>query len=156
MLKIRPIENHEVNQITQIEFESFTDPYPKDLFQYLAKMSPELFLVAVDEDIEEKGILGYAVADIKRHVPYRIGHILSIAVCKQYRRRGIGNQLVSELIHLFKSKGCNSIVLEVRESNLKAKALYQKLGFFEVKRSRRYYEDGEDAIVMTLDLEDAL
>ena len=47
-------------------------------------------------------------------------------------------------------------LLEVRESNLKAKALYQKLGFFEVKRRRRYYEDGEDAIVMTLDLEDVL
>ncbi|MFX1491247.1 MAG: ribosomal protein S18-alanine N-acetyltransferase [Promethearchaeota archaeon] len=156
MLKIRPIQNHELNQITQIEFESFTDPYPKDLFQFLAKKSPELFLVAVEEGKEEKEILGYAVADIERHVPYLNGHILSIAVGKQYRRRGIGNQLLSELIRLFKSKECNSIVLEVRESNLKAKALYQNLGFIEVKRRSRYYEDGEDAIVMTLDLEDAL
>jgi ribosomal-protein-alanine N-acetyltransferase len=155
MLKIRPIENHDLDQITQIEFDSFTDPYPMDLFQYFAKKSPELFLIAVQENIEEKVILGYAVAEIQQDYSYRTGHILSIAVRKQYRRRGVGNQLLSELICLFKTKGCTSVVLEVRASNLKAKTLYQKLGFYDLKRRRRYYEDGEDAIIMTLNLEDA-
>lgn len=154
MIRIRPILKQDFEQLTQIEFESFTDPYPKELFQYLAGTQPDQFLVAIEKKEETETILGYAVADIDRNSQYKVGHILSIAIGKKYRRRGIGTRLLSKLINGLKSKGCNGVVLEVRVSNDVAHAFYQKMGFREVKRSRRFYDNGEDALIMALNLEE--
>lgn len=154
MIRIRPILKQDFEQLTQIEFESFTNPYPKELFQYLAGTQPDQFLVAIEKKEETETILGYAVADIDRNSQYKVGHILSIAIGKKYRRRGIGTRLLSKLINVLKSKGCNGVVLEVRVSNDVAHAFYQKMGFREVKRSRRFYDNGEDALIMALNLEE--
>ncbi len=154
MIRIRPFENQDLDQIVDIEFESFSDPYPKELFRYLANISSDPFLVAVDIHKGEEVICGYAIAEIQQYIQYRVGHLLSIAISKQYRRKGIGTQLLSKLIGVLKSKGCNGVVLEVRTSNRLAITLYQKMGFYEVQRRRRYYDDGEDALVMALDLEE--
>ncbi len=154
MIRIRPIQKQDFEQLTQIEFESFTDPYPKELFQFLAGTQPDQFLVAVETKYETESILGYAVADIDKKKQSKIGHILSIAIGKKYRRRGFGSRLLSKLINVLISKGCNGVVLEVRVSNDVAHSFYQKLGFQEVTRSRRFYDDGEDALIMTLNLEE--
>lgn len=154
MIRIRPIQKHDFEQLTQIEFESFTDPYPKELFQFLAGTQPDQFLVIVEKKEETESILGYAVADIDRKKQSKVGHILSIAIGKQYRRRRFGSRLLSKLINVLKSKGCNGVILEVRVSNNDARSFYQKLGFREVERSRRFYDDGEDALIMALNLEE--
>jgi len=156
MIRIRPIQKQDFEQLTQIEFESFTDPYPKELFQFLAGTQPDQFLVAVDTKNETESILGYAVADIDRRKQSKVGHILSIAIGKKYQRRGFGSRLLSKLINVLKSKGCTGVVLEVRVSNNVAHSFYQKLGFREVKRSRRFYDDDEDALIMALNLEEEL
>ncbi len=154
MIRIRPIQEQDFEQLTRIEFESFTDPYSEELFQFLAGTQPDQFLVAVDRKDEAESILGYAVADIDRKKQSKVGHTLSIAIGIQYRRRGFGSRLLSKLINVLKSKGCNGVVLEVRVSNNAAQSFYQKLGFREVKRRRRFYDDGEDALVMALNLEE--
>ncbi|MFW9830874.1 MAG: ribosomal protein S18-alanine N-acetyltransferase [Candidatus Thorarchaeota archaeon] len=154
MLKIRPIKNQDFNQITQIEFEAFIDPYSKEIFQHLATTAPDLFLVAVKAQKDHDVVYGYAAAEIDEYLQYRVGHILSIAVSIPYRNKGLGHQLLSELISVLRVKKCKGVVLEVRVSNYSAKVLYEKLGFFEVKRIRKYYGNGEDAIVMILDLEE--
>ena len=154
MIRIRPIQKQDFEQLTQIEFESFTDPYPMELFQFLARTQPDQFLVIVEKEEETESILGYAVADIDKKIQSKIGHILSIAIGKKYRRRGFGSRLLSKLINVLKSKGCNGVVLEVRVSNDVAHSFYRKLGFREVKRSRRFYDDGEDALIMALNLEE--
>jgi ribosomal-protein-alanine N-acetyltransferase len=154
MIRIRPIQKQDFKQLTQIEFESFTDPYPMELFQFLAVTQPDQFLVVVEKKEETESILGYAVADIDKKIQSKIGHILSIAIGKKYRRRGFGSRLLSKLINVLKSKGCNGVVLEVRVSNDGAHSFYRKLGFREVKRSRRFYDDGEDALIMALNLEE--
>ena len=43
-----------------------------------------------------------------------------------------------------------AVLLEVRASNLAAQALYARLGFERVGLRKRYYADGEDAVLMTL------
>ncbi len=154
MIRIRPIQKQDFDQLTLIEFESFTDPYSKELFQFMAGTQPDQFLVAIEKKEETVSILGYAVADIDKKMQFQVGHILSIAIGRQFRRRGIGTRLLSKLINVLKSKGCSRVVLEVRVSNDVARSFYQKLGFREVKRSRRFYDDGEDALVMALYLEE--
>jgi ribosomal-protein-alanine N-acetyltransferase len=152
MIRFRPIQNQDFEQLAQIEFDSFTDPYPKELFRYLARIHPDQFLVAIEKYEESETILGYAVADIDKYMRQRVGHILSIAIRKKARRRGIGYRLLSQLINVLKEKECSRVLLEVRVSNVVAQALYQKLGFHEVKRTRKFYDNGEDALIMVLDL----
>ncbi len=71
--------------------------------------------------------------------------IHEVAVAPGARRRGLGRQLVLALLD---ACGPGPAHLEVRASNAAAIALYRSLDFAEVGRRRRYYKDGEDALLM--------
>src|SRR6266853_4706554 len=77
--------------------------------------------------------------------------IENVVVAAEFLRRGIANQLVRELIQRAASEAASAILLEVRESNLPARRLYEKQGFREVGRRRVYYRNPmEDAILYAL------
>jgi ribosomal-protein-alanine N-acetyltransferase len=74
---------------------------------------------------------------------------VSIAVLKEYRRRGIGSKLLEETIRASREfYDAEAIYLEVRVSNKPAISLYEKFGFKKARIIRGYYMDGEDAYVM--------
>jgi len=77
--------------------------------------------------------------------------IENVVVAAAFLRRGIANELVRELIHRAANEAASAILLEVRESNLPARGLYEKHGFREVGRRRVYYRNPvEDAILYAL------
>jgi ribosomal-protein-alanine N-acetyltransferase len=79
--------------------------------------------------------------------------VMNIATLPDARRRGHGSALLVDLIQTGRERGARSITLEVRKSNLAARALYAKFGFSEQGIRQRYYSDnGEDAVVMLLTL----
>jgi SSU ribosomal protein S18P alanine acetyltransferase (EC 2.3.1.-) len=80
-------------------------------------------------------------------------HINTLAVHPEWRRRNIGERLLQALLDKASALHASSATLEVRVSNLAAQRLYQKFGFVEVGRRKRYYRDGEDALLMTVTLE---
>jgi ribosomal-protein-alanine N-acetyltransferase len=74
--------------------------------------------------------------------------IENIAVTGSARRRGLGTRLLGEFMDLVRSRNGREIFLEVRESNLAARALYEKWAFVEGGRRKQYYEDPpEDALI---------
>jgi ribosomal-protein-alanine acetyltransferase len=157
MVTIRPIARHDLEQVVQIERQSFPDPYPRRLLQWLAVNLPGLFLVAAqEEDQTGKGqeLLGYVVAQVVTSVDARIGHVISIAVRPVHRRKGIGGQLMQEMIRRLLEEKCSQVHLEVSVHNAAALSLYGKLGFHRRETFRRYYEGGEDGALLTLDLEE--
>ena len=80
--------------------------------------------------------------------------IENVVVAAGVLRRGIADELVGELIRRAGSEAASAILLEVRESNLPARGLYEKHGFREVGRRRVYYRDPmEDAILYALRLD---
>jgi len=84
-------------------------------------------------------ITGFIIAriDIGRNVTS--GHILTIDVLPSYRRKGIAQKLLSEIETIFKERGIKECRLEVREGNVAASNLYQKLGYKKVGRLEKYY-----------------
>ena len=77
--------------------------------------------------------------------------IENVVVAAAFLRRGIANELLRELIQRAANEAASAILLEVRESNLRARRLYEKHGFREVGRRREYYGDPvEDAILYAL------
>ena len=78
------------------------------------------------------------------------GEILDVAVVADYRGLGIGRLLVTTALRVFQERGALRVYLEVRTSNQAAISLYQALGFRETGRRKRYYENGEDALLMDI------
>ena len=78
--------------------------------------------------------------------------ITNIVVKKDFRKKGIGNELLEQLIKLAKENGKDKITLEVNSTNLAAIKLYEKNGFKNVGFRRKYYNNTYDANIMTLKL----
>lgn len=141
-VEVRHAKVDDLDAIFSIEQGSFPDPYPRGLLKAFFFM-PGAYLVAVACG----EIVGYAVGIIRYSA---IGHIVSIAVRAEYRRKGIGRMLLCRLIEELAALGAREMQLEVRESNSSAIALYVSVGFQRKMIIERYYEDGESALSMTL------
>jgi len=77
--------------------------------------------------------------------------IENVVVAHERQRRGIGINLIRELLLRVQVTGATSVLLEVRESNLAARRLYEKLGFIEKGRRNNYYRDPqEDALLLQI------
>lgn len=80
-------------------------------------------------------------------------HITNIVTAKKYRNQSIGSKMLLKLIDMAKSeKEIKAITLEVNSNNLAAKNLYEKFGFKIVGLRKKYYNNIDDAIIMTKEL----
>ena len=101
-------------------------------------------VVLVAEEEEEGQLCGFVCAKAVAGE----WEIENVVVAAAFLRRGIASELVRELIHRAAHEAASAILLEVRESNLPARRLYEKHGFCEVGRRRVYYRNPvEDAIL---------
>ena len=78
--------------------------------------------------------------------------IEGVVIKKAFLRRGIGKLLVKSALDQIKDRNIEKVFLEVREGNFPAKNLYESFGFKPVSVRKKYYEDGENAIVMVKEL----
>lgn len=144
-MNIRRALQEDLAVVFELEKKCFNDPYPIELLTMLQSLYPELFLVA-----EHDGrVVGYVSGLIRTDGS---GHIVSLCVDPEYRRKGIGRQLMIEIEDLMK-KLFNVCIyrLEVRVSNSIAIQLYESIGYRIQARMSRYYSNGEDAYLMIKD-----
>jgi len=130
--------------------------YNDIFFVDLHRRYPETFIVA-EGDHE---IIGYIMCRIEMGLSnlgfggvVKKGHVVSVAVMPEHRRKGVGGALVTRAIEGMRSYGAKQCYLEVRVTNEDATSLYKKLGFEVTRTIHGYYADGEDAFVMTKNLE---
>ena len=88
-------------------------------------------------------MVGFIAGDIRDH--QKVSWIATIGVLPEYRGRGLGSQLLEACEKLLPS---TSIKLCVRISNESAIRMYRKFGYNVANTWQRYYQDGEDALVM--------
>jgi ribosomal-protein-alanine N-acetyltransferase len=79
--------------------------------------------------------------------------LISIAVDRRYRRLGIADTLMRRTMSRLRKAGAARLTLMVRARNRGAIALYRKFGFRRTGRAPRYYENGEDGVRMSLQLD---
>ncbi len=79
-------------------------------------------------------------------------NIMNIVIKKDKRMLGIGSYLLEFIINFTKEHSCNSITLEVNENNLPAISLYKKYNFKQVGLRKKYYNNKDNAILMTLEI----
>lgn len=143
-MMIREFRRQDINRVLEIEEKSFKDPYPVDILIDIFNLGAG-FLVAEHDNI----IVGYIIFWIRYEDE---GHIISIAVDEEHRRKEVGTQLVKAALKIFKRYNIDQIKLEVRISNKEAIDFYNNNGFIEKEVLKEYYEDYEDAILMDINL----
>jgi len=113
-----------------------------------AKDAPaRIVLVALDDESKDAQVCGFVIAR------YALDdwEIENVVVARARQRLGVGTKLVRELVLRARNQGATSVLLEVRESNLAARRLYEKLGFREQGRRNDYYNlPTEDALVLRI------
>ena len=137
---IRRFSFADLDRILKIERQAFPkSPYDVATFLNLYRLYPETFWVYVQRTHGwEKGqILGYIVFA-------RDGHIISIAVDPEWRKKGIGKALLERAMNQPRIK---KVRAEVRVSNKGAQAFYEQMGFRVVRVVPNYYGD-EDALIV--------
>lgn len=139
---IREMTAKDIPYVLQIERESFTDPWSENMFNELFSSTAFKSFVAVEND----EILGYTSVISA----FFVFEIMNIAVKPQSRGIGIATALMEKVVDFAKTVEAESILLEVRRSNLTAQKLYEKFGFIYDGVRRGYYTDGEDALLMSL------
>lgn len=136
-----PMTDSDLEEVLAIESVSFPQPWSKTHF-HDELSSPHSFpLVAMNQ---EGTVVGYICPMLLLDE----GHIMDVAVRSDFRGHGIGKLLVKRVLVDCRERGAAFVSLEVRPSNRAAISLYKGLGFVETGLRKRYYENGEDAILM--------
>ena len=141
MINIIQMNASHVAQVAELEKLCFSDPWSEKSVASELNNALSLWLVAVDGDtvagyVGSQSVLGES-------------DMMNVAVHPDFRRRGVGEALILELIAALKEQGNHCLSLEVRASNEPARNLYEKLGFRQVGLRPNYYRNPkEDACIL--------
>ncbi|HEY3294450.1 MAG TPA: ribosomal protein S18-alanine N-acetyltransferase [bacterium] len=125
--------------ILKIEKAVYKDPWSAASFLEIMSFSPNNWVAMVDGHVVGYIITQWVIDEI---------HILNVAVAEEMHRKGVGSKLLSYLVAEGQKQGMRDMFLEVRVTNTPAQALYERFGFKPLSVRKKYYGDGEDALVM--------
>jgi len=141
----RKMKLDDLEQVVAIDQVSFSLPWPARSFQFELTDNPASRCWVADSD-------GMVIAIMVAWLLVDELHIATIATHPDYRRQGIGKNLLTHTLRSATEEGAISAFLEVRKSNIAAQEMYRKFGFFESGRRPGYYKDNnEEAILMSLE-----
>lgn len=141
MAKIERMTLEDIDQIMEIENQSFKEPWKFNDFADTLEYENIVFLVAKDDN----NLVGYCGI----YMSVDQADIANVAVSSLYRRKGIAQELINNILSIAKERSVKEVFLEVRLSNVKAISLYEKMGFVEIGLRKAYYANPkEDALLM--------
>lgn len=140
-VQVRWMIRRDMPEVLDIEAESFEFPWLDDDFIRCLRQRNCIGMVAEHDD----RVVGFMIYELHKN---RI-HVLNFAVASEYRRRGVGSQMIAKLMAKLSPERRSRILLEVRETNLPAQLFFRESGFRAVSVLHSYYADTpEDAYVM--------
>lgn len=164
----------DIPEVMAIEKTAFPMPWPELAYRHEILENPNGYFAVVraqmpgapahDRRNDSAGrslierLVGRSVASLRKVIGFAglwmlvdEGHVSTIATHNEWRGRGVGELLLVTLLREAQRRKAIFATLEVRVSNSVARRLYIKYGFTEVGRRKRYYQDnGEDALIMTV------
>jgi [ribosomal protein S18]-alanine N-acetyltransferase len=138
----------DLEAIVALEKRAFRDPWPATMFRRELRLAHSKIVLA-------RAHGGAVVGYVCRWIVADHMEIQNIAVDPRWRRRSIARRLLACTIEEAKAAHVTRAMLEVRIGNRAAIALYREFGFEASGRRARYYDDGEDALLMELRFERA-
>ncbi len=146
-MKLHRLTVSDIPRLVLIEESAHKVPWTEDVFQRCFELRYHIWGLEYAEHLVGFGIYSLQVGEC---------HILNICIHSQHQGAGFGKHLFLHMLDDAQYQGAGIAFLEVRRSNERALALYQKTGFIQVGERKGYYPNGEkgreDALVFALDL----
>ena len=141
---IRTLTREQLKEVLRLNLRCFPDGdnYTRYTFEYLLSEPRTLSYRAVTA-AGETVAFAFVLANANG-----AGHLTTIGVAPEHRRRGLGVRLLEHLESSLRQKEMNTLMLEVRVSNFGAQQMYLRQGYAVVQRIERYYNNGEDCLLM--------
>ena len=146
---IRPVRQRDLDRIEKIEAASFgADAYDRNLFAEYTRICGGLFLVA------QAGtrVIGYSIAALPARWAGERAELVSVAVDPAYLGKGAAAAMMESILRRLRRRRVARLALTVKVTNLRARAFYDKYGFRKLRRVVKYYEDGEDGLLLFKEL----
>lgn len=138
-MTIREMTSADIRDVVKLDSEAFDKSWNEQSFvDEISKDYSYYFVAEYDGKI-----VGY----IGIWCIYETAELMRVAVLPGFQGYGIAGKLIDTATDCAKSKACERMMLEVRDSNMVARGLYHKFEFKEISVRRGYY-DGEDAVIM--------
>jgi ribosomal-protein-alanine acetyltransferase len=145
---VRPLTMSHVDECWRLDQRCFVDgeAYTRDTFEYLLG-SPESVSYRM---VMQNGVMaGFVIGLLE---PDHTGHITTIGIAPEHRRRGLASSLMETVEAGFRRRNVRIVRLEVRCSNTSAQKLYLSLGYSVTQRLPKYYSNGGDGLLMVKSL----
>jgi ribosomal-protein-alanine N-acetyltransferase len=145
---LRPMREADLDAVMRIEERAYPFPWTRGIMRDCLQAGYAMWV----QEARDDGIVGYGVLSIA------VGeaHVLNLCTAPGHEGRGLGQRMLQALLRIARGGGAQRVFLEVRPSNPRAIALYERSGFNEIGRRPRYYPAAdhgrEDAIVMAMEL----
>ena len=144
---IRPLAIADLDAVMDIESHAYDFPWTQGIFRDCLRVGYCCWCYENDGLIQGYGVMSVAAGE---------SHILNITVRRESQQQGIGGKLMKHFLQLARRHDADTVMLEVRPSNVSAISLYEKMGFNEIGVRRNYYpadEGREDALLLALSLD---
>lgn len=140
MVNVRKMEFRDIKKVVELEEKYLLESLGEKLLasELSEKNNGVSFYVIENDDV----VIGY----IGRYYFFQEAEVLNFVVDESYQRQGYGQKLFDKMVE--DMKDVKKITLEVRASNIKGINFYTKNGFKQVGVRKRYYKNGEDALLL--------
>lgn len=136
MVQIKKLEGMDIDQVVRLEEEVFAHPWSRTAIDQMIEDENTCFLIAKIEN--------EVVGNCALRVILDEGEITNFSVKHKYRKQGIAQKMLEELLQAGFNMGAKSFTLEVRTKNSAAIGLYEKLGFIKEGKRKDFYRDPKD------------
>ena len=143
-MKIVDLFYEDIPRILELQRENFADVWKENMLSS-AFSSGRFICIGIEEEGSLIGLISCSTTDYDADIE-------GITIDNEFRRNGFAKALLGLLEVKLKEKNIEKIFLEVRGSNTPAKNLYSSAGYKEVNIRKKYYSDGEDAVIMAKEL----
>lgn len=141
---LRPLTISQLDDCWRLDQRCFVDgeAYSRETFEYLLTAAESVSYRAV---AATGAMAGFVVGLVE---PDHTGHITTIGIAPEHRRRGLASLLMQKVEDGFRRRGVRLVRLEVRSANVPAQKLYLNLGYAVTQNLPRYYSNGGDGLLM--------
>lgn len=152
-ITIDRMTEHDLLDVVEIEELSGLSPWGWDAYHRELQLPDGVVMLVARQRGSYSGAIKSVIGFVVARMIVDELHVNNIAVRPEWRRMGIGEELLGRALTWGRSQGAQRALLEVRTSNEAAKALYLRCGFEVTGRRRRYYRTPtEDALIMSVSL----
>ena len=145
--KVKPAVIQDIDSLVSLEKRVFIKSdglLSKRAFRY--RLGSKNILLVARQNTPTKAVIGYVLFFVRT----KSARLYSIAVHPDFQRHGVARSLYAQASKILNNKGIYKLSLELRPSNTTALKLYQSLGFEQKTIQPHYYDDGENALCLSL------